>query len=310
MLHRLRDQGNTVVVVEHDPTIIRAADHVIDLGPGAGERGGEVLFAGRSRPLAQARARSPPSTSPAGARIPLPAKRRRPHSRPRARRPRRVGEQPAGRRRRHPARVLRRASPASRARASRRLVDDVLYRGLRKRLGQPDGVPGRVPRDRGRGAHRRRHPRRPEPDRLDAARQRRDLPARLRRHPRLLRAHRRRRACAATRRRPSRSTSPAGAARPAPARASSRSRCSSSPTSTCPAPSATARASSPRCSRSRWQGRTIREVLDLTVAEALDGLRRRARGAPPAAAAGRRRPRLPARSASRCRRCRAARRSA
>src|SRR5262249_26218606 len=46
LLHRLRDQGNTVVVVEHDPTIIRAADHVIDLGPGAGEHGGRLLFAG------------------------------------------------------------------------------------------------------------------------------------------------------------------------------------------------------------------------------------------------------------------------
>jgi energy-coupling factor transporter ATP-binding protein EcfA2 len=46
LLHRLRDQGNTVVVVEHDPAIIRAADHVIDLGPGPGERGGRLLFSG------------------------------------------------------------------------------------------------------------------------------------------------------------------------------------------------------------------------------------------------------------------------
>src|SRR5205807_5952721 len=46
ILHRLRDLGNAVVVVEHDPTVIRAADHVIDLGPGAGERGGQVVFAG------------------------------------------------------------------------------------------------------------------------------------------------------------------------------------------------------------------------------------------------------------------------
>src|SRR5439155_689710 len=50
VLHRLRDQGNTVVVVEHDPAIIRAADHVIDLGPGAcdaiehAERVTEVLL--------------------------------------------------------------------------------------------------------------------------------------------------------------------------------------------------------------------------------------------------------------------------
>src|SRR5581483_6637276 len=44
ILHRLRDLGNAVVVVEHDPTIVRAGDHVIDLGPGAGERGGTVVF--------------------------------------------------------------------------------------------------------------------------------------------------------------------------------------------------------------------------------------------------------------------------
>jgi excinuclease ABC subunit A len=46
ILKSLRDLGNTVLVVEHDPDTIRAADHVIDLGPGAGELGGKLLFAG------------------------------------------------------------------------------------------------------------------------------------------------------------------------------------------------------------------------------------------------------------------------
>ncbi len=46
MLHRLRDLGNTVLVVEHDETTIRAADHVLELGPGAGTRGGRVMFSG------------------------------------------------------------------------------------------------------------------------------------------------------------------------------------------------------------------------------------------------------------------------
>ena len=46
VLRRLRDIGNTVVVVEHDPEIIRAADHLIDLGPRAGVNGGEVVFEG------------------------------------------------------------------------------------------------------------------------------------------------------------------------------------------------------------------------------------------------------------------------
>jgi excinuclease ABC subunit A len=45
-LKRLRDLGNTVVVVEHDEDTIRAADYVVDLGPGAGEHGGHVMFQG------------------------------------------------------------------------------------------------------------------------------------------------------------------------------------------------------------------------------------------------------------------------
>jgi len=46
ILHDLRDLGNTILVVEHDPDIMRAADHILDLGPGAGENGGKVVGAG------------------------------------------------------------------------------------------------------------------------------------------------------------------------------------------------------------------------------------------------------------------------
>ena len=46
VLKRLRDLGNTVIVVEHDEDIMRAADYIIDIGPGAGRLGGEVVFAG------------------------------------------------------------------------------------------------------------------------------------------------------------------------------------------------------------------------------------------------------------------------
>ena len=46
LLRRLRDTGNTVVVVEHDAATIRAADHMIELGPASGERGGELVFSG------------------------------------------------------------------------------------------------------------------------------------------------------------------------------------------------------------------------------------------------------------------------
>ena len=47
-LVRLRDLGNTLIVVEHDEETIRTADWVLDIGPGAGEHGGEVIATGRS----------------------------------------------------------------------------------------------------------------------------------------------------------------------------------------------------------------------------------------------------------------------
>ncbi len=49
VLRRLKNAGNTVIVVEHDPTIIAGADHTIELGPGAGEFGGEVVYEGEPR---------------------------------------------------------------------------------------------------------------------------------------------------------------------------------------------------------------------------------------------------------------------
>ena len=45
-LHRLRDLGNTVIVVEHDEDTIRESDWIVDIGPGAGEHGGEVVYSG------------------------------------------------------------------------------------------------------------------------------------------------------------------------------------------------------------------------------------------------------------------------
>ena len=51
VLNRLRDAGNTLVVVEHEHDLISAADHVVDLGPGAGESGGQLLYSGPVGPF-------------------------------------------------------------------------------------------------------------------------------------------------------------------------------------------------------------------------------------------------------------------
>ena len=55
VLHKLREAGNTLLVVEHDPQIMLAADRIIDMGPGAGERGGEIVFCGTPRALLRSR---------------------------------------------------------------------------------------------------------------------------------------------------------------------------------------------------------------------------------------------------------------
>jgi excinuclease ABC subunit A len=75
-LKRLRDLGNTVLVVEHDEAMIRAADHIIDLGPGAGEAGGHVVVVG-SQEEVEACEESISGQYLSGRRqIPVPAERR------------------------------------------------------------------------------------------------------------------------------------------------------------------------------------------------------------------------------------------
>jgi excinuclease ABC subunit A len=54
IMRKLRDAGNTLVVVEHDPAVMQAADRLLDIGPGPGEQGGEVVFYGPVRELAHA----------------------------------------------------------------------------------------------------------------------------------------------------------------------------------------------------------------------------------------------------------------
>jgi excinuclease ABC subunit A len=76
-LIRLRDLGNTVIVVEHDEATIRAADYVVDLGPGAGVHGGEVSFSGTPKALLKSKKSLTGQYLSKKKEIPTPEKRRR-----------------------------------------------------------------------------------------------------------------------------------------------------------------------------------------------------------------------------------------
>jgi len=77
ILKTLRDVGNTVVVVEHDRRLIEAADHVVDLGPGAGERGGRVVYSGPVEGLVRCAESLTGAYLRGEARIPVPEERRK-----------------------------------------------------------------------------------------------------------------------------------------------------------------------------------------------------------------------------------------
>jgi excinuclease ABC subunit A len=75
LLHRLRDTGNTVLVVEHDSDAIRAADYMVELGPGSGEKGGHLVFTG---PISRVNESPLTGAYLSGAKsIPVPVERRR-----------------------------------------------------------------------------------------------------------------------------------------------------------------------------------------------------------------------------------------
>ena len=193
---RLRDLGNTVLVVEHDEETIRAADYLIDLGPGAGVHGGEVVAEGTvDRRSTRTRARSRRSTSRGRARD------RGPPSAGAADRgwftSRRAREQPQERRRRDPARPVRLRH--RRVRLGQVARSSTTSSTRRSRTGSTGRAtkPGAHDSHRRARAHRQGHRHRPVADRPHAALEPGDLHRALHHDPRALRRRPRRR-CAAT----------------------------------------------------------------------------------------------------------------
>lgn len=77
-LRRLRDLGNTLIVVEHDEDTMRAADYIVDIGPGAGVNGGEVIYSGDVKGLLKCRNSITGQYLSGKLKIPVPEKRRAP----------------------------------------------------------------------------------------------------------------------------------------------------------------------------------------------------------------------------------------
>ena len=78
ILHHLRANKNTVLVVEHDPEIIKESDYVIDLGPKAGEEGGRIIYAGPYEGLLKSRTSLTAAYLTRRKPIPFPSSHRRP----------------------------------------------------------------------------------------------------------------------------------------------------------------------------------------------------------------------------------------
>ena len=143
-LERLRDVGNTVIVVEHDEQTMRAADYLVDLGPGAGEHGGEIVAQGTAKQVEKVK-KSLTGQFLAGTRT-IDVPRAAAHAdRPR-RDPRRAAAQPQVDRRRRAARRADDGDRACRGRASRRSSTRCCSRRSRT---------GCTARGRGRGRTRR-----------------------------------------------------------------------------------------------------------------------------------------------------------
>ncbi len=251
-LDRLRDLGNTVIVVEHDEGTMLAADHIVDLGPGAGEHGGHVIAEGPPKRIAANPASLTGQYLSGKRRIEVPARRREPS-----------GALVVRNAREHNLKGIDAAVPLGvfccvtgvSGSGKSTLVNETLHHAVANRLhqaklrpGAHDGVDGLSQIDKIISI-----------DQSPIGRTPRSNPATYTNvfdHIRQLFAQTQEARARGYKPAASASTSRAGAARSAVATARSRSRCTSSPTSTCPASSATASATTGRPSRSASRGRT------------------------------------------------------
>ncbi|WP_278601272.1 excinuclease ABC subunit UvrA [Actinomyces naeslundii] len=141
-LQRLRDLGNTLIVVEHDEDTIRSADWIVDIGPGAGELGGEVVYSGDVEGLAGAEGSVTGDYLARRRRIEIPAKRRK---RDKNREVTVVGARENNLKDvtvSFPLGVLTAVTGVSGSGKSS-LVNSILYQVLANRLNRARGVPGR-----------------------------------------------------------------------------------------------------------------------------------------------------------------------